>query len=353
MTSTATQAAPVPPAAPRGEAGRRRIQFLDGVRGWAVAMVVLHHVVADVQPSYAAWSAAYLDLGRVGVVAFFLVSGYVIPLSLARQDLREFALRRAARLLPAYWVAMACLALLDVGAFSGQPPQVLVLNLLMLNGLVGVASILPAAWTLSIELLFYLQSAVASRLRRLETAVHAAWAWLGLYLVLCGIEGATGKDLPATLPLLMAVAGVGQALSRRDGTGSRTWVPLSACVVVLVPLGALLSGDTGEWRPLTSVTSFVAGLLVFATCYLARSRRVPAALLWLGGVSYSLYLFHGPVHGAVERVGLDGPALAVVSVLVGLVVARLVHRLVEQPSQELGRRLTRRRAVPTPRVRPH
>ncbi|HEY2673131.1 MAG TPA: acyltransferase family protein, partial [Rugosimonospora sp.] len=84
----------------------RRIEFLEAVRGSAATLVVLQHLLADEFPAYQRWTYHHVDLGRIGVVAFFLVSGYVIPLSLTGQTLRTFATRRFFRLYPSYWVAL-------------------------------------------------------------------------------------------------------------------------------------------------------------------------------------------------------------------------------------------------------
>ena len=91
-----------------------RIAFLEAVRGVAASAVLVQHLVAGEFPAYRDWTRHHLDLGRVGVVAFFLVSGYVIPLSLSGQTLRTFAVRRFFRLYPVYWVALPLYALAHV-----------------------------------------------------------------------------------------------------------------------------------------------------------------------------------------------------------------------------------------------
>jgi peptidoglycan/LPS O-acetylase OafA/YrhL len=324
-----------------------RIAFLEGVRGVAAGVVVLQHLLAGEFPGYRDWSRHHLDLGRVGVVAFFLVSGYVIPLSLSGQTLRTFAVRRFFRLYPVYWVALPLYALVHVDPIGARVTvPLVVLNAAMAQGLVGAVSILPPAWTLSIELIFYAQSAAAKARRLLDAAVHAGWAWLALYLALCAAERVTGVDMPTTLPMLLYVASVGHALHRRDASGSRTWVPLLAAGAVAVPAGAYVGVDgSGEWPPLTYGVSFLAGIALFAAFYAWRGRSFGRPLIVLGAISYAVYLFHPIVHDVLRGVlGVPrGIAFVAADLVAVAVVAWLVHRFLESPSIRFGRRLTARR----------
>jgi peptidoglycan/LPS O-acetylase OafA/YrhL len=311
-----------------------RITFLEGVRGVAASLVVVQHLLATHYPAYRDWTHDHVDLGRVGVVAFFLVSGYVIPLSLAGQSLRTFAIRRFFRLYPVYWVALVLFVVFEPGLPSAP---VVLLNLLMLQGLIGAVNILPVAWTLSIELVFYAQSAVAKARGLLDASVHAGWAWLALYLVLCVGERVTGRDLPTTLPLLLFTASLGHALHLR-----RFRLPMLVAAVLLVPAGAYVGVDgSGEWPPFTYSASFLVGIALFLAFHAARSAARP--LVFLGAISYAMYLFHPVVSEAVHEVpGLDGRlAVIVVNVVVVLAVSWLAHRFLEAPSIRLGRRLSR------------
>jgi peptidoglycan/LPS O-acetylase OafA/YrhL len=324
----------------------RRIEFLEAVRGSAATLVVLQHLLADEFPAYQRWTYHHVDLGRIGVVAFFLVSGYVIPLSLTAQTLRTFATRRFFRLYPSYWVALALYLALHFGAIVRQVgPGGLVLNVLMVHGMIGIVSALPPAWTLSIELVFYLQSAAAKAVRRLDASVYLSLAWLALYLLLCVVEWMTSRAMPTTLPALLFIAGVGHALWLRDRSASRAWLPLLLAGVVIVPAGARLGADPdGQWPPFTYSASFLLGIALFLGCYALRRRAFGRPLLFLGAISYAVYLFHPIVIDVLHRIsGLpDGPVFVAVNLLVIPLVGWLVHRILERPAIEVGRQWTRR-----------
>src|SRR4051794_41557797 len=93
----------------------RRLAGLDGIRGLAALFVVVNHVFLRAFPGYPAdhapfW-AAWFIYGRFAVVVFIVLSGFSLALSPARHGWRlsglsSFALRRARRILPAYWTAL-------------------------------------------------------------------------------------------------------------------------------------------------------------------------------------------------------------------------------------------------------
>ncbi len=117
--SVATASAPptpAPPAPAAAPAARQRLAGLDGLRGLAAVYVVINHVFLRTFPGYPAdhapfW-AGWLIYGRFAVVVFIVLSGFSLALSPGRHGWRldtlsGFAQRRAWRILPAYWAALA------------------------------------------------------------------------------------------------------------------------------------------------------------------------------------------------------------------------------------------------------
>src|SRR5215472_11141443 len=95
---------------------RRRLAGLDGIRGLAALYVVVNHIFERAFPGYpvdrAPWWAGWFIYGRFAVVVFIVLSGFSLALSPARHGWRldgvfRFAGRRARRILPAYFAALA------------------------------------------------------------------------------------------------------------------------------------------------------------------------------------------------------------------------------------------------------
>ncbi|BCM89882.1 hypothetical protein IAD21_01732 [Abditibacteriota bacterium] len=155
-----------------------RFHFLDAMRGVAAAAVVLHHlffssVMVTVYQAVSPFFVRVLfQAGAHGVEIFFVLSGFVIahslrnnPLSLA--SLGQFILRRQVRLDPPYWAALV-LGLGSLWLRNHLPgvvreplpsPRELVLNATYLHELFRLpksAIVLEVAWTLCLEIQFYL-----------------------------------------------------------------------------------------------------------------------------------------------------------------------------------------------------
>src|SRR5262245_47244671 len=85
-----------------------RLAFLDVARGIAALVVLFEHGLEQCIPHYLDWSLPRLNLGRIGVLLFFLISGFIIPASLEQGGSQaRFWLRRLFRLFPLYWFTIA------------------------------------------------------------------------------------------------------------------------------------------------------------------------------------------------------------------------------------------------------
>ncbi|HET6529849.1 MAG TPA: acyltransferase [Actinoplanes sp.] len=167
-----------------------RLDWLDALRGFAALVVVLFHLSPSmIGPDAHLAVFRVIDLGKYGVLLFFLVSGYVIPMSLERHgSLRRFWIGRLFRIYPAYLTAIA-LVVVTTAAVPAVLRRETVSSLLahatMLSDPLGLRGAVRPFWTLSYEMVFYLVVAglFAWRLHRLS----ALWsAGLAVVAVLAG-----------------------------------------------------------------------------------------------------------------------------------------------------------------------
>lgn len=162
-----------------------RIIELDLLRFIAATIVFFFHVtfrgkyfeIYDV--TYPALEP-FFAYGFFGVDLFFLISGFVIFMSVQKKTASEFVISRVIRLYPAFWLAVTltfigCL-LWSNPIFRPTFPQYLV-NLTMLAGYMNIPSIDGVYWTLYVELLFYLYIfiLVFFKLQRFVLFFFAAW----------------------------------------------------------------------------------------------------------------------------------------------------------------------------------
>jgi peptidoglycan/LPS O-acetylase OafA/YrhL len=330
----------------------RRIEYIEGIRGVAALAVVVHHAVERVAPEYKAWAFEWLHMGRIGVVAFFVVSGYVVALMLVGRDQtpRAFAIRRFWRLYPIYWLT-TILYVFTVIATGVAPLDysivVVLLNVTMIQGFIGVPSILPVAWTLGIELAYYAQTVVTKLARLLEKGVWLGFAWLAIFAGYAVYNFAEFGARDGSMPLMMFTASLGFAFFLWQEGRSRAFLPMLLAAVLVVPIlgGMLKFHGNGDFEPFTPVgfgLSYLAGLALFGAFYLARSHQMYRWILRLGAISYALYLIHMTVLLALRGIQ-DIPILFITAgITLSVIAAGLLYRFVEKPSIAIGRQHTPR-----------
>ena len=154
----------------RAGTGRQRLAGLDGLRGLAALYVVVNHVFLRAFPGYpvdhAPFWAGWFIYGRFAVVVFIVLSGFSLALSPARHGWRLDAVsgsreRRARRILPAYWAALAfslAVAWLIVPQPGHGVPDAksVVVNGLLVQNVVGAQSPNAAFWSMAVEAQLYL-----------------------------------------------------------------------------------------------------------------------------------------------------------------------------------------------------
>lgn len=351
--------------------------YVDSIRGIAALAVIYIHI-AEVAHKNGFTSnsleyylfyffAEYFDLGKIAVVMFFAVSGFVIPFSLLKAGnapLRGFAISRFFRLYPAYWLSMI-LALAIIPLVRGDvfTLKQIIANTTMLQQFLGQQNILGVYWTLQIEIIFYIVSGMLFYVRLLhkpEGAVGAVVFFL-LCTVAMGIARyVVGIKLPVAIPLGLTVMFWG--LLWRHGASEqagphlqRLILATSLLVVAAVPVISLLSYNVdmgfGEtWYRYT--IAYYAGMAFFAL-FTTKLHITHPVFVWLGAISYSVYLF-GPVAQPVVEYVLPYRQLApypvhvtiVLTCALTVIMAYLSYRFVELPSQKFGKKLASRQSFP-------
>lgn len=309
------------------DASNRQLPSLTPLRGIAALWVVLYHYCGTAQflPNLDITPQSYLiSKGYLAVDMFFMLSGFVMAHVYHRAfsaadavgpHYRDFIVARIARLYPlhifilALFVATAAASQLmtglATGAFEGMPlggPRSLgaiVANIFMLQGLAaGELSWNYPAWSISVEFIAYLAFPFA--LPAIVRAPNGAKLALGAVLLsaLVWLAALTKGDLdqwdgPLTLARCMPEFLLGTLLyfAFRD-YGQRFW--LASDFAVLAVLAATLIG-LHVGAPDLLIVSLFAALVLSAVSNTGAFAKIVniGPLIWLGEISYSLYLMHG------------------------------------------------------------
>ena len=347
-----------------------RLGYIDTIRGLAALGVIYYHfaqylmrtgqIGSGVEQRIFVALTQYVDLGKVAVIMFFAVSGFVVPYSLdARSSvpIRQFAITRFFRLYPAYWLSV----LLGVIAFYLLPGRILstatiLTNLTMLQQFLGIENIILLYWTLQIELIFYALCVIlflAGLLQRTSGIAISAATMLLAALAMAVVRYQLGKALPVALPLSLAIMFWGAVWRRwrveQRADAKRAALTLLVLIALAVPLISVLAygRDVGfgqNWY--LYISTYWAALILFVLLT-TRFRIEGPTFAWLGAISYGLYLF-GPI--AQEAVIAVAPSLGIeghghlmiaAAMIITIAFAAPVHRWIERPCVRLGRRLVR------------
>jgi peptidoglycan/LPS O-acetylase OafA/YrhL len=332
------QAPPLPappvPAPAATATARQRLAGLDGIRGLAALYVVINHVFLRAFPGYpvehAPFWAGWFIYGRFAVVVFIVLSGFSLALSPARHGWRldavgRFAERRARRILPAYWAALAfslAVAWLIIPQPGNGVPDAksVLVNGLLVQNVVGAHSPNAAFWSMAVEAQLY----IAFPLLLLMARRWSAAVMLATVAVVVGAVGIFGPHIPRldtfviqSPPDLAALFAVGVLAAGIVGASSarRSWpwprLALAAAIPVLVIVwwqGSVWTLDHLYWIDLALGPAIACLLSGLATgrpggrASLLRALDV-RPLRSLGSFSYSLYLTHAPIVAIVcERI---------------------------------------------------
>ncbi|MBU6267124.1 MAG: acyltransferase [Sphingomonadales bacterium] len=312
-----------------------RLAELDALRGIAALMVVLFHYTfrsTHVLPG-AVPIAHGLNWGHFGVQLFFAISGFVILMTLERTHATaDFLVSRFARLYPAYWFAviLTTLGVTALGAGQlAQPPAIVAANLTMLHGFLYLPAVDGAYWSLTVELAFYACMATLWRARQLHRIESILLGWIALKFLWWLVPALPSRVGIALVQQYVPFFALGMC-AYRVRQRVRTWAQ-QAPVLVLGFAAVALCDDL----PHALVFAVLAGLFAALVAGKLKPLSHPV-LLWLGAMSYPVYLIHENLGYALiarlESVGI-APAPALVAALIAAyATAHLLHQCIEQPA---------------------
>lgn len=342
----------------------KRLLELDSLRGIAALFVVFFHFTL-----YREEANLGFRFGVTGVDLFFIISGFVIFLTLEKtRTWQDFAVSRFSRLYPAYWVcvSLTTVVMLVAQTFNFEPiqhhfsknpapgiPEYLA-NMSMFQYYFRVWDIDGPYWTLLIEMLFYFLMAglfIFRQLKRIEWIGSAMLAVIAVYsTVLNAYVPFAHKLVALGIPLInyfpLFFAGILFYRQKFERQTAVRYVLLALCLLVQ----ASLFDDGVRSNGYISQLEYLLVLVVyFGTFTLYANNRlgfiVNKVTIYLGSISYSLYLIHQfisltiiiPVLMRVYHVNFWVAAF-LIDLPILLVLATLIQRFVEKPAMNLIRR---------------
>ena len=341
--------------APGARPSTQRLGQIDALRGLAAMAVVLYHYstrFGQLYPQAPQVSWALPD-GHFGVNLFFIISGFVIFMTITRTHRpADFVVSRFSRLYPAYWAAVALtFAITQALPLPGKTVAgaSALANLLMFHGLFGVPHVDGVYWTLEVELLFYAMALLLFSTRQVARVHLFLLALLALRLAYHASSVWLHHDLSWTMSRLLILPfipwfALGICIyqwSRPAGFAGADKLSMATAAAALLSLAVVDS-------PGIALLALVLGAAVLGAAQGRLRWLENRCLVWLGAISYPLYLLHENIGWAVMlQLTNSGwpPDLAVaVTLLAVLALSDALRRVVERPAMGLIRKLYRRRS---------
>ncbi len=333
-----------------------RITFIDGLRFIAAAMVMLQHYFEH-RTGFMTQLVRTLQPGVAGVALFFFVSGFIIPFSVSRGfNPIDFAVRRISRIYPLYLVCLVPFAFYQITGlgFATRPQfdwEKWLAAILLLSEYVGERPIIGAAWTLPLEFMWYGLFALFVTTCRTDVAKRLELAIAAVAVLALAVTMITGIRVPAGRIFMIYAAVIGyKAFLMTDGSLRLRDFLLSvaAFVALLVPsfYFAFKLHSHAIVGYAQAIYPWLFSSALFLTVILIPRLRASSLLsnpvtAYLGAISYSFYLIHGPTYDAVRSVAPLAWQVPL-AVCITLILASLTYRFVERNGIELGRRIAHR-----------
>ena len=357
-----------------------KLRFAHQLRAIAAIAVVINHywgiffspgvrAVIGIPASFVPLKPAYTQhvlspawggflYGVFGVAVFFLISGLVIPISLRNISTGQFLVRRFFRIYPVYWFCLLIsIALYFICSWYWSTPlsdrislPFLAKNIPLAHSAAGLPSLDFVSWSLAVELKFYVVFALVSMLGR---SAHQVMLLSIVFLTLCCVLAFFTTHGMTSLPLISYAVSDMKYLSFMFLGCLFYYVlyrELSAKValaygVVIFALFVTVNAfyEPGLFGALTK--NYTYALMLFSVCYLLRMRFSENRVLdFLADISFPLYLVHSMIGYVAMPIliskGINFTFAWMISLGVAVLVAFLVHRYVEVPVNNLGKRLS-------------
>ena len=307
-------------------------------RGLAALYVFLFHTDHHWQIDHGSFIGKMIHNGYTGVDIFFVISGFVITLSLKKytgvKGFVQFILGRFIRIYPTYWIIAA--AFLFFGICSEQYTSTyLAKSFFLLPGYVLRCTV--PSWTLTHELYFYLLTA-GNILTKTFKLLLIALVFIGILLLLQTAE-LFSLNIPArafwSIYYLEFCSGILiQFLYQRMNVKIAT---ISIITGLLLHLALVGKGVPGNWY--LFAISIPAFLIILGSCAFENIRKpkIPSLFVWLGNASYILYLINFGLCIFLPKIikMSNIPANLTILLFIGVVSACALglHTFMEKPLQ--------------------
>lgn len=318
-----------------------RESFLDLLRFIAALAVVFFHFGFRGYSADGLQNLTFLELspiaryGYIGVDLFFMISGYVIPMSVGNRAVKDFVVLRFIRLYPTFWLCMLITAVVMMAFGSEITYRDILINTSMIAPFLGGKHIDGVYWSLVVELQFYalivgiMYFAGTDKLPR----------WLLVWLVLGAVVNIISKFI-IRLPYIgggyymLFCVGAGCYFYHRQKSLVGASLIAGGLILSIIHSVDFAARVSEHYSALISPSiAVIATIFCAVLVFISPKIKVNAKIAAIGGLTYPLYLLHQNIGYAIlnsftEELRWEGLALVIA---LALVASYIVYRYFDLP----------------------
>ena len=347
-----------------------RYKHIDSLRGLAVLLVVWLHV-SEVYINLSssvknngtllydfAW---YINFGRIGVVIFFAISGFVLLKSIRGNrinGIKEFLIKRFFRLYPAFWLSVFMGAYVMQLFGHNMSFEKIIANMTMLPQMFNQEMVLGLYWTLEVELIFYFVGLILFLLKSSQKPINLfliSIFFLFVFVISKIMFVINTEHIGlAIIPLNLSIMFWG-ALGRSYYDNSNLNINLFnknisikllfitlSIIILIIPLLHFFKGIiSDDFKNIQIGISYIIGILVFLLLS-TKFKIYNKFLVWIGTISYSIYLFHPIVfyslfwwlknYAPLSFTEMHLVVYLIINFMLSIVFGSIIYYLIEKPS---------------------
>ncbi|SFV55922.1 acyltransferase 3 [hydrothermal vent metagenome] len=295
----------------------------------------------------------HINWGPLGVDIFFLISGFVIPISLVKYTQKGFVIRRFFRLFPTYFISfLFVIIMIGISSFyfnNDFPYSIKTIFLHSIIGvreIVGIPSIDTVVWTLEVELKFYILSVIFISLFK-KNSLFVFLLPISIFILLLINFLIFHSSYFNFIPIIYMFIGTAFYFHFKEIINSYKLIIIILLLLSLFNSIYYILGNKIFSAEYLNQMYFNAiyGLIIFGLSYLFRKKfKFNIILSFMANISYPFYIIHGISGYIIMTILLDKGISPIylfpITISIVSCVAYLIHIYIETPSQKFAKKIS-------------
>jgi peptidoglycan/LPS O-acetylase OafA/YrhL len=349
----------------------KRLTELDSLRGLACLSIMFFHYAYYYGETWGHKERPWISFqfGRYGLELFFLISGFVIFKSLKSHQIQKFIILRFGRLFPTYWAAI--ILIFFISRLFPLSPEVIIHGQIsiwefigsftMLSNIFSLRYVDRSHWSLGFELLFYLHIAIIflSCKGKPNRIINILLFWTTLTIIWHKSIEVFGIRVWHTVWWREDMDHWQYVVAKLFLLPYINLFFIGICFyfihnnqkikTAIFSIGLCIVADYLIWGYVHTIPVVVDLIIFYIALFLKPSLLRNKSLVYIGTISYSLYLVHQNIGFRViqnlENLGINSNLAIFIAVVVAFFIANPLHYFVEKPSYQWIRQKIDRRQL--------